>query len=202
MEVKRSKMYWVRAMATASYFFNRITTEKSRKSPLELFFGKEPDLRKLPMFGCTVFMQKQKQQRSKQKTRGVKCKFLGYDDCNPSTMIVDVVAETDSGKLHFARKTIFNENEIPSSEFSGDIFVRPEGDYLIDIFENRNEKKEKKTSTNPKIIEVANLRTNAQEEEQSDDVDSLADDQAIFEITNDASKSQVVKEETEENGKR
>ena len=100
-------MYRVRAMATANYTSNRITNE-NRKSPFELFFGQKPDSGKLRIFGCRVFMQKRKQQRSKLGLRGVKCKFLGYDDCSPSY----VVQKIDSGKIHFAKNIIFNDNEI------------------------------------------------------------------------------------------
>ena len=46
------------------------------------------------------------------------------------------------------------------------------------------------------------MRTYAQEEEQSDEVKSLVNDQALFEVCNDATMSQVVKEETEENDNR
>ena len=144
---KLSKMYWVRAMATANYTSNRITNEKTEKSPFELFFGKKPDLRNFRVFGCTVFMQKRKQQRSKLEPRGVKCKFLGYDDCSPSY----IVQEIDSGgKIHFARNTIiiFNENEILSSDFNGDSVVRSDDDSIIDIFENIAEKKAIENSTN------------------------------------------------------
>ena len=112
-------MYWVRAMATAIYTLNRITNE-NRKSAFELFFGQKLDLRKLRIFGCTVFMQKREPQRSKLEPRGLNCKFLGYDDCSPSY----VVQEIDSGKIHFATNTIFFENEIPSLDPSADSVVR------------------------------------------------------------------------------
>ena len=141
IEGKLSKLYWVRAMATANYTLNRITNEKTEKSPFEQFFGNKTDLRELRVFGCTVFMQKRKQQRSKLEPRGVKYKFLGYDDCSPSYD----VQEIDSGKIHFARNTIFNENEIPSSDPSGDSFVRSEDDSIIDIVENLAKKRQIKT---------------------------------------------------------
>ena len=176
IEGKLSKMYWVRAMATANYTLNCITNEKTKKSPFELFFGKKPDLTKLRVFGCIVFMQKRKQQRSKLEPRGVKCKFLGYDDCSPSY----VVQEIDSGQIHFARNTIFNENEIPSSDFSGDSVVRSDDGSIIDIFEKIAEKKANENSTNQENVETTNLRTYAQEEEQSDEVESLVNDQALF----------------------
>ena len=143
-------------------------------------------------------MQKRKQQRSKLEPRGVKCKFLGYDDCSPSY----VVQEIDSGKIHFARNTIFNENEIPSSDFSGDSVVRSDDGSIIDIFEKIAEKKTNENSTNQEKVETTNLRTYAQEEEQSDEVESLGNDQALFEVCNDATMSQVVREETEENDNR
>ena len=46
------------------------------------------------------------------------------------------------------------------------------------------------------------MPTYAQEEEQSDEVESLVDIQAIIEVSNHATKSQLVKKETKENGKR
>ena len=46
------------------------------------------------------------------------------------------------------------------------------------------------------------MRTYAQEEEQSDEVESLVDNQALYEVGNDATMSQVVKEESEENDNR
>ena len=195
IEGKLSKMYWVRAMATANYTLNRITNEKTKKSPFELCFGKKPDLTKLRVFGCTVFMQKRKQQRSKLEPRGVKCKFLGYEDCSPSY----VVQEIDSGKIHFARNTIFNENEIPSSHFGGDRVVRSDDDSIIDIFEKIAERKANEISTNQEKVETTNSRTYAQDEDQSDEVESLVNDQALFEVCNVATMSQVVKEETEGN---
>ena len=46
------------------------------------------------------------------------------------------------------------------------------------------------------------MRTNSREEERPDDVESLVNDQALFEVSNDATMSQVVIEETEENDNR
>ena len=42
-----SKMYWVRAMATANYTLNRITNVKFKKFLFELFFGHKTDFRSL-----------------------------------------------------------------------------------------------------------------------------------------------------------
>ena len=139
-----------------------------RNSPLELFFGPEPDLRKLRIFGCTVFMQKRKPQRSKLVPRGVNCKFLGYDDCSLSY----VVQEIDPGKIDFARNTIFNENEKPSSDVSGDGAVMSQDDSIFDIFGNFAEKKAIKSSANQENVENANLRTFTVEEEQFDEIES------------------------------
>ena len=144
-------------------------------------------------------MQKRKQQRSNLEPRGVKCrKFLGYDDCSPSY----VVQEIDSGKIHFARNTIFIENEIPSLDPSGDAVVRSKDDSIIDIFEILAEKKAEKYPTNQENVEIVNLRTNARKEERPDDVETFVNDQPLFEVSNDATMSQVVKEETEENDDR
>ena len=46
------------------------------------------------------------------------------------------------------------------------------------------------------------MRTKAREEERPDIVESLANDQTLFEVCNDATMSKVVKEGTEENDNR
>ena len=93
-------------------------------------------------------MQQRKQQRTKLEPRGFKCKFLGYDDCSPSY----VVQEIDSGKIHFARNTYFNENKIPS----GNSVVMSDDDSIIDIFENIAEKRANENSTNQEKVETTN----------------------------------------------
>ena len=168
-----------------------------RKSPFELFFCPKPELRKLRTFGCTVFMQKRKPQRSKLVPRGVKCKFLGYDDCSLSY----VVQEIDPGKTHFARNTIFNENEIPSSDVSGVGAVRSQVNCIINFLKTLLKRRQLKVQLIRRMLKTQICVHIRKEKNNLMKLKvSLVDDRTLFEISDDVTKRQEVKE-TEENGK-
>jgi hypothetical protein len=66
---------------TAIYLRNRIFTRTlGNKIPFEAWFGQQPGLGHLRVFGCTVFAHNDVAIRAKNSQKAFKCILLGYGD--------------------------------------------------------------------------------------------------------------------------
>ena len=73
--------YWGEAALAAVYVLNRIPKSDMEKTPLELLFGKCPDLSRLRIFGCEAYIiPGDIKKRPKTARRSVKAKFMGYSE--------------------------------------------------------------------------------------------------------------------------
>ena len=75
-----NKCFWGHAIQTAAYLANRSPTSAidSCETPYERWEGSKPDLSKLRVFGCSVFVHVPKEQRGKLEAKSWKGIFLGY----------------------------------------------------------------------------------------------------------------------------
>jgi hypothetical protein len=66
---------------TAIYLRNRLATETlSNKTPYEAWFGKQPDISHLRIFGCSSFANNDQAVRSKDSANAYKCILIGYGE--------------------------------------------------------------------------------------------------------------------------
>ena len=67
-------------MATTCYLVNRSPTSSLvGKTPMEVWFGKNPSIRHLHVFGCGAYAYVPKEKISNLENKVVKCIFIGYN---------------------------------------------------------------------------------------------------------------------------
>ncbi|KXJ79430.1 hypothetical protein RP20_CCG026207 [Aedes albopictus] len=72
------KRFWAEAASTAVYLANRSPTKGSPATPLEMFFGKRPNLSHLRVFGSKVMAYVPKEKRKKWDAKSIPCVLVGY----------------------------------------------------------------------------------------------------------------------------
>ena len=77
LEAKLPQTYWLRAIATACYLRNLVLTERGGLTPSESFTGKNPQIQRLKVFGCTVVVRKRKTFRQKFDKKASNVIFYG-----------------------------------------------------------------------------------------------------------------------------
>lgn len=80
LNASMSKSFWSEAVLTAVYLINRSPTEVlKRKVPAELWYGENPDVQKLRVFGCIAYLRLPKELiKGKFDSRSKKCRMVGY----------------------------------------------------------------------------------------------------------------------------
>ena len=97
---------WGEAVLTASYLTNRSPTSaiKDCKTPFEMWHGKKPNLEKLKIFGCVVYVKIPGLKRTKFEPKSKKGRFVGY------AVNGYRIWDAETKKISHARDVIFNEN--------------------------------------------------------------------------------------------
>lgn len=74
------KRFWGQAIQTAAYLVNRSPSSAldSNVTPFELWEGRKPDVSKLRVFGCPMFVHIPKEHRKKLDAKAWKGTFVGY----------------------------------------------------------------------------------------------------------------------------
>ena len=74
-----SKQYWADAVKVAAYVRNRVATSAvADGTPFSLFYGKQPDLSNMRVFGCIAYPHIPAERRTKFEAKAVKTIFIGY----------------------------------------------------------------------------------------------------------------------------
>lgn len=74
-----NNILWVENVNTAVYTINRTGTSTVKdKTPFEIYFRKEPEIKHLRVFGTNVFTHIPKQKRQKWDPKSKKGIFVGY----------------------------------------------------------------------------------------------------------------------------
>ena len=102
---KLPKVFWGEALLTANYLQNRSPTKAidAYKTPYELWFGRQPNLSYLRVFGCKAYVFVPKEKRQKLDSHSNECIFLGYSEESKAYCLMD------NTKI-ISRNVIFNEN--------------------------------------------------------------------------------------------
>lgn len=101
------KELWAEAVVAANYIRNRSPTSKGTKTPWELFFGKQPDVSGMRVFGSRAFIMTPKQLRNKLDAVSEPGVFVGY----AATSKAYRVLLANSGRVVESRDVVFSESE-------------------------------------------------------------------------------------------
>jgi hypothetical protein len=108
-------------------------------TPHEVWFGKNPSLSHLKVFGCDAFVHVPKEKRSKLDKKEVKCIFIGYKEGMKGYKLWDPA----SRKIMYSRDVVFRE---VGGNFESEV-VQIEKDPEKVRFELRNEEDDSDEST-------------------------------------------------------
>jgi hypothetical protein len=75
--------FWVKAVKTTIYMVNMShSLVVVNMTPNEVWFGKNPPVEHIKLFGCDPFVHVPKENRSKMDKKEVKCIFIGHKEGN------------------------------------------------------------------------------------------------------------------------
>ena len=105
-DTKLPNSLWAEAVTTANYIRNRSPVNGATKTPLELFFGKKPDISLMRTFGATAYVHIPKALRQKLDPVSRKGIFVGYAaDSKAYRVLMD-----DTQKIEVSRNVSFVES--------------------------------------------------------------------------------------------
>ena len=109
--------FWVRAFDTAFYITNRCLTSSlpKGKTPLEMFFGKKPDLPNVRVFRCVAYKVIETHQ-DKLSPKATKELFVDYASMSNAYILFD----PKTGKTSASRNVSFNEHSFSQSPLHKD----------------------------------------------------------------------------------
>jgi hypothetical protein len=132
--------FWAEAVDTAKYLVNMSPSSVLvDMTPHEVWFGKNPSLSHLKVFGCDAFVHVPKEKRSKLDKKEVKCIFIGYKEGMKGYKLWDPA----SRRTMYSRDVVFREVRGKSESEVVQIEKNPEKVR----FELRNEEDDSDEST-------------------------------------------------------
>ena len=104
---KLPKIFWGEALYTANYLQNRSPTKALpiNKTPFELWYGYQPNLSYLKVFGCKAHVFIPKEQRRKLDSHSFEAIFLGYSEEVKAYRLMNI----NTRKLIISRDVVFDE---------------------------------------------------------------------------------------------
>ncbi|CAN1141195.1 Retrovirus-related Pol polyprotein from transposon TNT 1-94 [Linum perenne] len=99
--------FWPEVAHTVVYLINRqVTSTIQDQSPYFALYGKQPDYKRLKVFGCTCLVLLPRHERSKLTSKVARCAFLGYSDVHKGYVCYDSHAR----RIRIAHHVYFLEN--------------------------------------------------------------------------------------------
>src|SRR3954454_19876658 len=105
--------FWGHALETAAFTLNRAPSKSVETTPYELWFGNNPKLSFLKVWGCDAYVKNL--QPNKLEPKAEKCVFIGY----PKETIGYTFYLRSEGKIFVAKNGSFLEKEFISKEVTG-----------------------------------------------------------------------------------
>ena len=105
---KLPKAFWGEALLIANYLQNRSPTKaiSVNKTPFEIWFGKQPSLSYIKIFGCQAHVLVQRETRMKLDSHSIEATLLGYCEQLKAYRLLN----NDKKNIIISRDVIFNEN--------------------------------------------------------------------------------------------
>ncbi len=97
---------WAEAINYSVYTRNRTPSNKSIKTPYQIWNGEKPDVRHLRIFGSESFVHVPDAKRRKLDPKSIKCFLVGYCDTQKGYCFWDPIVRT----IRKSRDAIINEN--------------------------------------------------------------------------------------------
>ena len=113
--------FWGHAILTAAYLLNRVPSKSVSSTPYEIWYGKQPSLNHIKIWGCPAFIKKLK--TDKLETRSVQGRFVGY----PKESLGYQFYLPDEQRVVISRHAIFLEKEFIQEGGKGRKIVLEEG---------------------------------------------------------------------------
>ncbi|KAH9115866.1 hypothetical protein LEN26_012952 [Aphanomyces euteiches] len=118
------KQWWAEAINTAAFILNRVLhTNKSVKTPFELFSGHVPTLKNMRVFGCECFnMVRNPEKRNKLDPKATLCIMMGYSEDMKAYKLYDVENKKMTHGVHvkFLEDDFFGAATLPQSVVDDD----------------------------------------------------------------------------------
>jgi hypothetical protein len=116
-DTKLPNSLWAEAVTTANYIRNRSPVNGATKTPLELFFGKKPDISQMRTFGAKAYVHIPKALRQKLDPVSRKGIFVGYAaDSKAYRVLMD-----DTNKIEVSRNVSFDESKQKTLEVESNV---------------------------------------------------------------------------------
>jgi len=105
--------FWGEVVHTAIYILNTFSTHVLEDTtPYEAWFGVQPNISHLQIFGSTYFIHVPKENKKKLDEKSIKCILLGYSEVSKYYIYYDTL----SGKIHISKDVSFEEEDITNQE--------------------------------------------------------------------------------------
>jgi len=102
------KEFWGFAALTAVHIINRLpSSAHENKTPFEIWFGSQPSIAHLRVFGCIAYRHIPSQTRRKLDPKGQKCRMIGYREESGSR--VYRVYDENTKQVLLTRDVVFDE---------------------------------------------------------------------------------------------
>ncbi len=127
--------YWSLALIHLVYLHNWLVHTVTCQTPFKTYFGAQPDLLCLKLFGSRVCVKRSGSRRSKLDRHDFKGIFLGYTATDQNIVYLDL----DSGVFKSSRHAKFNKtwylqpSQPPAAQLLYDLGFLPEDDTFTDV---------------------------------------------------------------------
>eukprot|EP00733_Pompholyxophrys_punicea_P000254 Pompholyxophrys_punicea_v1_NODE_55_length_4195_cov_3.523671.p1 type:complete len:835 gc:universal NODE_55_length_4195_cov_3.523671:1568-4072(+) len=106
-----NKEFWMEALQTAVYLRNRCPTSAlDGQTPYFAWYGRQPSLNRLRVFGSKAFAHVPAEKRKKLDPKAVKCLMLGYDSSRKGWRLWNI----EKKELLISRDVVFDESFVQS----------------------------------------------------------------------------------------
>ncbi len=126
--------YWSSALVHAVYLHNRLVHTVTRVTPFESFFGAQPDISCLKLFGSRIYVKQTGSRRCKLDRHNFKGIFLGYTATDQNIIYLDLDSGVVKSSHHaqFDKAWYLQPKRPPAAQLLYDLGVLPETDPLED----------------------------------------------------------------------
>ena len=108
------KKFWTYALNHAFFVKNQCIHSSHGKSPVEMFWGEQPELEKLKIFGCRAYVFVENKFRKKFDSTAKRGVFLGYSPTSKSCLVG--FEEDNRFVVRVTRNVTFDETVMPYRE--------------------------------------------------------------------------------------
>ena len=145
------------------YTLNRVSSKVSPTTPYHVWYGSQPDVSHLRIFGSTAFIHIPKAERRKLDWKSIKCYFVGYSLTQKAYRFWD----PSTPKIKISRDVIFDERPTPAAHIKSaepypeSVEYHPPVQTSLDISHIPNQQidAENNSSLREDVVEIEDIHT-------------------------------------------